>query len=54
MRGILGLTIVSVMNGTGVHNFGSDLGGSEEKALTLEPMAFRAGVRSNFIGNMFN
>jgi hypothetical protein len=42
------------MNGTGVHDFGSKLGGSEEKALILERMAFRAGARSNFIENIFN
>lgn len=54
MRGILGLTIVSVMNGTGVHDFGSDLGGNEEKVLILERMVFRAGARSNFIENIFN
>jgi hypothetical protein len=48
------LTIVSVMNGTGVHDLGSDRCGIDENALILDRNAFRAGARSNMLGIIFN
>jgi hypothetical protein len=40
LRRVWKLTIVSVMNGTGVHDLGSNRGGTEENALILDRTAF--------------
>jgi hypothetical protein len=49
-----GLTIVSVINGTGVHDFGSERGGIDEKALILDRIIFRVGARSILVVNILN